>query len=114
MTLPINTKTPVAETITVFHGVHPIGYVMGNHALQFADKASEDLHFGNGHELGLLKRADMPRDRGEVLIDAGKTTVNREFSSKMLSSQVASLTGDLVRAASLFKQWRGPFAVIGV
>lgn len=82
---PINANSPVAETVVFFYGMHAIGYVVGNHALQFADKASESLHRGNVHESGFLKPADVARDRGEVLIDAGKAVVHREFSYAMLS-----------------------------
>lgn len=93
--LPINSDAAIAETVVFFYGTHAIGYSVGNHALQFADKASESLHCGNVHKFRFLKPADVARDRGEVLIDAGKAVVHREFSYamlpfKMLSSQVAS------------------------
>lgn len=93
MSFPINPYSPVPETVVILYSVHPVYNVMGNHALQLADKASEDLHLGNGHEFGFLKRADMARDCREVLIDAGKGTVRLQlpsemFSLKMLCSQV--------------------------
>jgi len=88
----------------LFHGMHALGNVVREHALQFADKASEYLHFGNGHEFCFLQCADMAGDRGEVFIELGRAVVRLQlmpemFSLKMLSSQVASYVGDLVRAA---------------
>lgn len=100
MTFPINTNTAIAKAIVVFHAMHTVCYVMGNHALQFADKTREDLHLGNGHQFRLFQRADMPGNRGEVLIDAGKAVVRLQLSSqmfslKMLSSQVSSYVSEI-------------------
>lgn len=93
MTFPVNTNTAIAEAIVILYGVHPVYNVMRNHALQFAHKTSEDLHLGNGHEFRFPKGADVARDCGEVLVDAGKAVVRLQLSSemfslKMLSSQV--------------------------
>lgn len=59
MTFPINANPPIAETVVLLHAMHPLDYAMRDHALQFADKASESLHRGNVHESSFLKHADI-------------------------------------------------------
>ena len=108
MMLPTNTGFAELEHVFVFDAVHSAYNVMRDHGLKFAGKPLEHAHFNNGHESGLLQSPDVAGDRGEVVIETGKTMVGSEFSSKMVSSQVASYQGDLVRAAFVLQHGRSP------
>jgi len=91
---PSNASLSVTKHVFVFNSVHFVHNVMGNHGLQFTNKAIKDLHFDNGHESGLLQSPAVTGNCSEMVIDAGQAVIRPEFSSKMFPSQVCLLTGE--------------------
>ncbi len=113
MMLPSNTSFTELEAVSIFKGVHGVTHVMRDVGLQFADESLKNPHLCTGYESGMFQGLHIPRDGREVMVEIGKALVRSELAFKMVSSQVASNTGDLVRATSAFTRWRGPFVLIG-
>lgn len=104
--LPLNPNLPELKHVLIFEVMHFVSNVMRNHALQFAGETLKHTHLATGKERRLLKVKDVARDRLKVLVDAGESLISFQFAFQMVSSQVASNTGDLVRGALLLQQRR--------
>jgi len=111
MMFPSNASLTVAEAVPIFHGVHAVYNVMGNHGLQFQHESPEDVHFMRWHESGLLQSPNMAGDRRKVVIHGGQTVINPELSSNMVPSHCSSNTGMVVRAAFVRKHGRSPLSL---
>lgn len=109
--LPSNPHLPEFEHVVIFNLMHRVYNIVRDHALQFADETLKDRHLFAGEKSRVRYVKDVARDRVKVLVDAGESLISFQFAGKMVSSQVASNTGDLVRDALLLQQRRVSFFI---
>ena len=101
MVFPRNAGFAEFKPVRVFHRVHTVTNVVADLRLQFPHKITENMKVFSRQKSGGLHVKEQASDCPEFLVEAIQTAVGSEFPFKMWSSQVASNTGDLVRAASL-------------
>lgn len=87
--LPTNARLAKPEHVFFFNSMHTVCNIEADLRLQFTDKTLEHAHLDYGHESRLFQTPAVAGDRGEVVIDTGKTVIRPELSSMMVSSQFA-------------------------
>ena len=99
MVISFNSDFAMLKHVLAFDEVKTLCNIVRDLRLQFAGESLQSVHLGAGKQPCVFKLLNMVSYCVKVLINTGKRLINVELPLRMVSSQVASMKGDLVRAA---------------